>query len=196
MSNNFYLVDGYHADVKIIELTNKLPILKFIYLNKNISNILLDTTEIDLTNLFVNDKINIVEIYNNKFIITRHKNENWNLVLAIFLSYINEFLSYQSNIDYLPIIEKKLNNYKEYQLKNTENTIIINSIYYAVNKIMKRTFDIHKGGFEIIELDKYNKIIYIRLNGSCAGCNDYQLNLKEIIYKEIKKIINYKIVFE
>ena len=195
--DNFYIKDGYHIDVKIIEIkNNKLNIKKIIYLDIKIVETLLETSKIDFTSLFVNKKIKIIEIYSDKFIITRENNENWNLVLAIFFATISNFFS---NFDYkkiLAVTETKLSNYQEYQLKNLDHKIIIYNIYHAINKKFKDVFEAHNGGFEIIELNMLVKKIHIRLLGSCSNCTQQKEYLKSVIIKEIEKILyNYQVYF-
>ena len=193
---NFYLKDGYHQDIKIIELVEKLPIKKSVYLDKEIVKIILDTCSIDITYFFDSDMIKTIQIYEQQFIITRHKNKNWILIIAVFLSTLHNFFTTRNYKAILSVIEDKLRNYQEYQLKISDNKIIINYIYAAVYNVVGESLQQHGGGFEITEIDKHAKKIHVRLTGNCDGCESYNSNLKSIIIKEIDKILlDYKIFF-
>ena len=194
--NNFYLKDGYHQDVKIIEITEKLPIQKIIYLDKNVTKILLEAAQIDFTVFFNNEQIKTIEIYRDKFVITREKNSDWNLILAIFFSTIDQFFRNKEFLKTLAIVEKKLSNYQEYQMSNIDYKIMIQAVYYAVYKRVGETMKQHNGGFEILELSISDKKIHLRLTGSCSGCSEYKNELKSVIITEIEKILlNYSVYF-
>ena len=193
---NFYLKDGYHQDVKIIEISKRLPIKNFIYLDKSIVKILLETTNTDITIFFNSGKIKTIEIYSDKFIITREENAEWNIVIALFISSIDHVFNNKESLTMLCKIEQKLNSYQEYQMKNTDIKILSNMIYISVYKKIGETFKDHNGGFEIIDINMYEKNIHLRLIGSCSGCTLYKQNVKELIIKEINKIlVQYKIYF-
>ena len=203
-NNNFYLSNSYNNNTKIIQLTKKLPIKDFLYINSNISKIILAKSSLDFTIFFKSNKIAAIEIHNNKFILTRINNENWNLVIATFLFNMNNFLNNEENIKNLSDLEKQLNDYEqkkeniEYnQLNNNIDTkIIIMSIQFELNKIFNSNSELKNfnSSFELIKINIFTKKVYIKILNSNNISED---EIKLAIISVIKKIIpKYTVIFK
>ena len=185
----FYIKDSqYSSNSRFFQFVNyDLGIQKHIFIMHDEFECYISRYNIGVMEELLNEKYYYyIMLRNDGILVCKSKSSSMNGMLAYSMYVVNKIMSEYSSIN-LNIIEGEYESRSSYDLDYIYISNIINDyVFHELGNVVTN----HYGCIKIVNMDKKNKSVTIKVLGTCMSCS-YKSILLNNISKHLKSTIGY-----